>query len=152
MHSHIACWSTIGLRTLHYRFRVNACFNSPAVSNKLFTALFWQVIKISVSLNKMLYNCLEEMVDYPTSVGDRKWTIRRPVGSSAAWRRSPHQKSAGRESEKRKRGTYKENRNEEKKERQKNERKGQRRATEAKRERCITPMGVKHPLGTVKRS
>ena len=28
----------------------------------------------------------------------------RPVGSGAAWRRSPHQKSAGRESEKRKRG------------------------------------------------
>ena len=26
----------------------------------------------------------------------------------------------------------------------------ERRAREAKRERCITPMGVKHPLGTVK--
>ena len=41
-------------------------FNSPAVSNKLFTALFWQIIK-SVSLNKMLW-LFRGKVDYPASV------------------------------------------------------------------------------------
>ena len=67
----------------------------------------------------------------------------RPVGSGAAWRRSPHQKSAGREREKEEKGGKKEKRGE-RKVRGGKERKGE----ESKRERCIRPMGVhvKHPL------
>ena len=38
----------------------------------------------------------------------------RPVGSGAAWRRPPHQKSAGREREKEKKGGKKEKRGERK--------------------------------------
>ena len=59
----------------------------------------------------------------------------RPVGSGAAWRRSPHQKSAGikgREGRKEREKTRK------KRERRKKERKGE----EIKREICITPMWV----------
>ena len=45
----------------------------------------------------------------------------------------------------------KEEREERKRKEEKKERKErERRAREAKRKRCITPMGVKHPLGTVK--
>ena len=72
--------------------------------------------------------------------------MHRPVRSGAAWRRSPHQKSAGREREE---GKEKEERKrkEEKEKTGEKERKGE----ESKRERCITPVGVKHPLRTVKR-
>ena len=65
----------------------------------------------------------------------------RPVGSGAAWRRSPHQKSAGKGKEKEEKGGKKEKRGGRKK-RGKNDRKGE----ESNRERCIMPMGVKHPL------
>ena len=41
-------------------------------------------------------------------------TTFRPVGSGAAWRRSPHQKSAGREREKEEKGGKKEKREERK--------------------------------------
>ena len=78
----------------------------------------------------------------------------RPVGSGAAWRRSPHQKSAEREKkekggkkekrgERKERGEKKKGRGEQKK---KKERKKKGRAEGSKRERCIMPMGVKHPL------
>ena len=56
----------------------------------------------------------------------------RPVGSGAAWRRSPHQKSAWRGKEKEEKGGKKEKRGERKEE--KKERNGE----ESKRERCIT--------------
>ena len=64
----------------------------------------------------------------------------RPVGSGAAWRRSPHQKSAGRERKGR------EGSKEREKRRKKREEKKERKGEEIKRERCIRPMGVKHPL------
>ena len=51
----------------------------------------------------------------------------RPVGSGAAWRQSPHQKSAGRESEKRKRGRK------EREKRRKREEKKERKGEESKR-------------------
>ena len=62
--------------------------------------------------------------------------IDRPVGSGAAWRRSPHQKSAG-EREKRKRREERK-RKEEKEKREEKGKKGE----ESKRERCrpITPI------------
>ena len=69
----------------------------------------------------------------------------RPVGSGAAWWRSPHQKSAGRERGKEEKGGKKEKRGERK------ERRKGKKGDESKRERCITPLGVKHPLRTVKR-
>ena len=61
----------------------------------------------------------------------------RPVGSGAAWRRSPHQKSAGREGEKKEKGRKKEKRGE----RKERGGKGREMAT-SKRERCrpITPI------------
>ena len=72
----------------------------------------------------------------------------RPVRSGAAWRRSPHQKSAGRDQKKEEKGGKKEKREEEKEKRkEKKERKGE----GSKRERCIRPMGVEHPLRIVKR-
>ena len=43
----------------------------------------------------------------------------RPVGSGAAWQRSPHQKSAGREREKEEKGGKKEKRGERKERREK---------------------------------
>ena len=70
----------------------------------------------------------------------------RPVGSGAAWRRSPHQKSAGREREKEEKGGKKEKR-EERKEKRKRKEKGE----ESKRKGCIRPIDVKHPIRTVKR-
>ena len=70
----------------------------------------------------------------------------RPVGSGAAWLRSPHQKSAGREREreKKKRKERKKERREEKEKEEKKKRDGD----ESKRERCV--VGLKHPLQTVK--
>ena len=59
----------------------------------------------------------------------------RPIGSGAAWRRSPHQKSAGGEREKEAKGGKKRRR---KKREEKKERKGE----EIKRERCITSIWV----------
>ena len=73
----------------------------------------------------------------------------RPVGRGAAWRRSPHQKPAGRDKKKRKR--RKERKRKRKEEKEKRGEKMERRGGESKRERCIRPMGVKHPLRTVKR-
>ena len=66
----------------------------------------------------------------------------RPVGSGAAWRRSPHQKSAGREREKKKRREKRKRKEEKERREEKKERKGE------KSKRCIRPMGVKQPLRT----
>ena len=51
----------------------------------------------------------------------------RPVGSGAAWRRSPHQKSAGREREKKGKEGRKERKEEKEKREEKKERKGEER-------------------------
>ena len=61
----------------------------------------------------------------------------RPVGSGAAWRRLPHQKSAGREREKEEKGGKKG-----KEEKEKRGKKKERNGEESKRERCrpITPI------------
>ena len=67
----------------------------------------------------------------------------RPVGSGAAWRRSPHQKSAGREIKGR------EGMKERKEEKEKRREKGKK--GRGQQERCIMPMGVKQTLRTVKR-
>ena len=103
----------------------------------------------------------------------------RPVGSGAAWRRSPHQKSAGREREKEEKGGKKEKRGEIKEREREREREGRERGgrersrereSERERERerergekgkkgsgdqernmYYAYMGVKHPLRTVKR-
>ena len=57
----------IALITLHCIDSVSMLvINSPVISIKLFTALFWQVIKNQSVLTKW-YNCLEVKVDYPTS-------------------------------------------------------------------------------------
>ena len=70
----------------------------------------------------------------------------RPVRSGAAWRRSPHQKSAGRERKGR------EGRKERKKRRKKREReeKGNKGRGDLERKRYYAYMGVKHPLRHVR--
>ena len=73
----------------------------------------------------------------------------RPVGSGAAWRRSPHQKSAGREREKKEKGGKKGKEEEEERE-EKKERKGEENKRLRNWERCM-PMGIKHSLRTVQR-
>ena len=76
----------------------------------------------------------------------------RLVRSGAAWRRSPHQKSAGRDQKKKKRRREgRKEREKRKEEKEKRNEKKERKGEESKRERCIRPMGVKHPLRTVKR-
>ena len=63
----------------------------------------------------------------------------RPVGGSAVWRRSPHQKFARRERERQKEEKRGKKERREEKEKRGDKRKGE----ESKRERCI--MGVKPP-------
>ena len=65
----------------------------------------------------------------------------RPVGSGAAWRRSPHLKSAGREREKRKR--REERKRKEEKERKRRKRKEKERRSRAKEVLCL--YGCKTP-------
>ena len=65
-------------------------------------------------------------------VGDLYFRLDRPVGSGAAWRRSPHQNSAGREREKRKR---REGRKEREKRGEGEEREREREEKKEKRER-----------------
>ena len=75
----------------------------------------------------------------------------RPVGSGAAWRRSPHQKSAGREREReRKKRKRREERNR-KEEKEKRGEKGMKGRGDQERKMYYTYIGVKHPLITVKR-
>ena len=71
----------------------------------------------------------------------------RPVGSGAAWRRSPHQKSAGREREKEENGGKKEKIGE----RKEIGEKGKKGRADQERKMYYAYMCVKHPLRTVKR-
>ena len=65
------------------------------------------------------------------------WKVtHRPVGSGAAWRRSLHQKSAGRERER-------EKEEKEREEKEKREEKKKRKGQKSRRERCV--VGVLHP-------
>ena len=68
----------------------------------------------------------------------------RPVGSGTAWRRSPHQKSAGRKREKEEKERM---RGEGRRKEEKKDRKGD----GMKSERCIVGVKHKHPLGFVKK-
>ena len=77
-----------------------------------------------------------------------KQGIDRPVGSGAAWRRSPHQNSAGREREKEEKGEKERKKRGKKRERRKRK-EWERRARE--QDVFFRPMGVKHPLGTIHR-
>ena len=88
------------------------------------------VVRTSVVLPRLCFNCSVEVNGkgtlrnrgFSNYFDKENMTFRspcihastRPVGSGAAWRQSPHQKSAGREREKEKKGGKKEKRGERK--------------------------------------
>ena len=89
---------------------------NKAIQNHYYYIIWcWLCLKILFSLWKLislaLYNAyrsrqeMQASLCWPNNTTSSPFSQRtRPVGSGAAWRRSPHQKSAGREGEKRKRG------------------------------------------------
>ena len=99
----------------------------------------WKSWYLTKKSNRKASNIIAHFLDTFSMHQDR------PVGSGAAWRRSPHQKFAGREREKRKRREERTRIERRKQREREREREGGRKG----KERCI--LGVKHPLRTVKR-
>ena len=146
--SHEALTDLTGLTFQNFRFQ-----------NVLCTILIWfiwtcycNIMTMCISWASLADNKDWLLIKRYIASQNWKWLVMiyfRPVGSGAAWRRSPHQKSAVGERERKGREEPRREERKRKEEKEKRKEKKERKREESKTERCI--MGVKHPLRTGKR-